>query len=729
MRLDNNKYNLTEQVKLVTNEFLFPTMLLSVKYQDTYLNRKAIAEARENNDYVPIFQNYDSRFGVLARIKTGISDFLNGSYFFDEDERENTCEFVVQVIKVIQKNSEDTRKHRVIVSSASEEEQEKEYLSGFSYDLAQMQEFMEMTGCTKRLVTSNNSYTVARYVYEQARKLCKEGRADYDELLQLGCSSLFVKIFNIVKEGEKTANTNLRFFSESEAYDYIMSHNYPEEVKKVVMMEKDNRDGRGKTLSFMNALANFPWNTKKKEEVDVAKFKETLETAHYGLDEVKERVVENMIVKQHAKNKKAQILCLVGSPGVGKTSFAKSIAKAMNLPFYKISMSGANDATILKGSNRCWAGSTIGQLASALCKSGCLNPVILIDEIEKTKTSNEGNATEVLLEALDTSQNSEFVDDFLSVGIDLSNVTFICTANYPEKIPAPLKDRMEMIFLPDYSAKERKTIFSKYVLPAARKENELSNSQLVVKNDAVDFIVENYSVDGGIRNLQRCADRLCCKAWVAIEEGQEKLIVTKDNVKDLLGEGLSCFKNIQDTKAQVGVVNAMVINGLNKGGINKIECVYTDGSGKLEITGNLTEMAKESCQVAFDHIKWQAENYGIEKGFFQNHDVLVHFTNTATLKDGNSAGIALVTAIISALTENKTIDHMSLTGEISLRGNVSKIGGLRQKVEGAKENGIKTVIFPKENEKDLQDIPDDIKKGIKLIPVETYKEAYGYIFA
>lgn len=731
MRVDNRKFNASEQIKLICEEPLFPTMLKRIVFPDTTTNARAVVDAYSNNSFLPIFQSLDATHGVLAKIETvgtnRIVEVIEESMPRRKDQ--DLQYLVVSVIRTIRKNHEDQYMHTVITPQVGDRQMKVQEIEDFSYDLSKMQEFMELTSCNKRLVSGNNSYNVAKYVYEQAAQLCKEGKADYQELLKLSCSSLFLKVLDIIKQTGRPGDTQINFLSETQAYEYILSHKYPEEVKKVVEMEKDNRDSRGKSLSFMNALANFPWYTKKQEETDISKFRQTLENSHYGLDKVKERVVENMVVRQHTKKRRSQILCLVGSPGVGKTSFAKAIAKAMNLPFQKISMSGANDASVLKGSNRCWLGSTMGQLAFALYKSGCINPVILIDEIEKANTEREGNATQVLLEALDKSQNSSFKDDFLTVGIDLSNVTFICTANYPEKIPAPLLDRMEIIFLPDYSEQERKTIFAKYVLPTARRQYELSKSQLVVKNDMINYIVENYSIDGGIRNLQRCADRLCCKAWMAIDSGESGLVVSKDNIKDLLGEGLSSLKKTKDTKAQVGVVNAMVVNGINKGDINKIECAYANGSGKLTITGNLSEMAKESCQVAFEHVKWQAENYGIDKDFFLDHDVLVHFTNSAIPKDGNSAGIALVTAIISALTDSKTIDNISLTGEISLRGSVSRVGGLKQKIEGAKENGIKTIIFPKENEQDLLEIPEEIKKGVNLIAVETYKEAYGRIFA
>ena len=725
MKLDNTKHTVNKQVKLVCKEFLFPTMYKKITYENTKGNKKAILDAYKNDDYIPIFQNYDAEYGVLAQIRNNYSYMVED---LAEEPRKKTEGIVIEVLKVIKRYDEQLIEYTTIIPEDAQKCFKKETLGDFSYDISHMKEFMTLTNCHKRLVSANNSYTVAKYVYEKAGELCEQGKADYRELLSLSCSSLFTKVYNIIKENNTASQSHLTFYNETDACEYILTHEYPEEVKKVVRMEGDNRDGRGKTLSFLTTLANFPWYKTNQEQTDVLKFKQTLQQSHYGLDEVKQRVIERMIVKQHTKQNKAQIICLVGSPGVGKTSFAKAIAKAMNLPFYKISMSGANDATILKGSNRCWAGATMGQFALSLYKSNCLNPVILIDEIEKAKVSNEGNAIEVLLEALDETQNNIFVDDYLSVGIDLSKVTFICTANYPERIPAPLLDRMEIIYLPDYSTKQRKTIFSKYVLPSTMKQYELSKSQLIIKKDMLDYIVENYSIDGGIRNLQRCADKLCCKAWVALDEGQEKLEVTKDNVKDLLGEGLSAYTTTLDTKAQIGVANAMVVNSINKGGINKIECAYTSGTGKLNITGNLSDMTKESCEVAFEHVKWQAEEYGIDKDFFLNHDILVHFTNSAIPKDGNSAGIALVTAIISALSENKTIDHVSLTGEISLRGNVSKIGGLKQKIEGAKDNGIKTIIYPKDNEKELLEIPNEIKKGIKLIPVETYKEAYHCIF-
>ena len=728
--LYQNPHYKESMLKFIDEAFIFPTNRIELNYECGTGNEEAVFEAMDkHNGLIPVFRNYDDKRGILCRIEFHYEPLRSGN-----DETNGAI--TVCGLMPIKADEKDNAKIDVLVSSRllNDEYNFENEMADFRCDVETLERLLSLPSA-KRLKSRfrvNNATSVLCFVYKVAAELCEENKAEYSELIGLSSMETAAKIIEICEKEQKDSEVpakRLRFKDMEEACEYILRSDFPVEVKELAETERLNRDSYGKMLYFFTYLANFPWNEKAEVETDLLQIAEDFDKSHYGMKEVKERIIESLIVKKRTKGKNSPILCLVGSPGVGKTSFAKAIAKAMKVPFQKISMSGSNDTHVLKGSNKTYVGAAAGAIVNALNMARCMNPLILIDEIEKSGASSEGNPVNVLLEALDPSQNNNFIDDYMTIGVDLSEVTFVCTANYPELIPAPLRDRMEIIEMPDYSQADRITIFKDYVIPAAMKEHNLNKEEMVISDSLIKYIVKNYSIDGGIRNLERCAAKLCRKVCALIEKGENKVVFTKKKVVEYLGEGLGEYKNIVDTKAQVGVANAMAVNGLNQGLINKIECAYSRGSGKLNVTGNLSEMTKESCNIALEYVKCIADKLGIAQDFFDKHDINVHFTKTAIQKDGNSAGVAFVTAIISAITGRKTIDNLSMTGEISLIGNVSAIGGLRQKIEGAKENGITTIIYPSENQKDVDKLPKKVKKDVKLVAASNYSQILDWIFA
>ena len=726
-------YN-TEEINLPiirTNIHLFPTQVLNLTFCEFDMEYEELVDSINNYDNI-IALKYDRNICFIARIEnyTITDDWSKED--FDEEISSYFNDISVELRVLTRVNTRKDLDECLILREDLQRYNNYRFINlagSLNIEYNRIAEFIKASDIQDKV--TNNNLEIIKEIYRVLEQMCEEKKVNYVDVVSLSTDEAFNLAYDYLykNENELVKKQLLVFDSEKEAAQYILNNDYPSDVKRIASHECKSSDSYKKVLEYLTKLANFPWNNRVKEEDDINKFRNILENSHYGMKDVKERVVESVVVKKRTNGKNAPILCLVGSPGVGKTSIVKAIAKAMNVPFQKISMSGASDARILKGSNRSYVGASFGEFAACVDRAECLNPVILIDEVDKTSTKTmEGNPLNVLIEALDPSQNDRYKDDYLNCAVDLSNVTFIATANYIDQIPAPLKDRMEMIYLPDYTYEERLVIFKDYVLPSKKEKHELSDEELIVDDKTIEYMVENYSIDGGIRHLEKCADNICRKACLRIEEGEDKVVLTIEDVKKYLGDSYTDLMKKVDTKAEVGIVNALAVNGLNKGGINTIECAYTKGSGKLKITGNMSEMTSESCEIAYEHVKWKAKEYGIDEDFFDKHDINVHFSKSAVVKDGNSAGIAFVTAIISAITDKKTIDNIAMTGEISLRGNVLEIGGLKEKIVGAKENGVKTIYYPKDNQKDVDKLSEDIKKDVNLIAVNNYSDMFKMIF-
>ncbi len=476
--------------------------------------------------------------------------------------------------------------------------------------------------------------------------------------------------------------------------------------------------------NYLDVCLEMPWNKQTKDRADVAKAKALLDREHFGLDKVKERILELIAVRQINPDAKGKILCLVGPPGVGKTSIAISVAKAMNRKLSRLSLGGVRDEADIRGHRKTYIGAMPGRIIDAMIRSGSMNPLLVLDEIDKLSSDMRGDPASALLEVLDSEQNYAFRDHFLEIPVDLSRVMFITTANTTDTIPRPLLDRMEVIELNSYTDEEKVEIAKRHLLPKQLKEHGLKKSQLRLSDDALRKMIAAYTRESGVRVLERQIGRLCRKAAMQLVQGDVKRVsITDKNLKDFLGVE-RYTESVHITKDETGVVNGLAWTEVG-GEILEVEVNVMDGSGKLELTGNLGTVMQESAKTALSCLRSRSQALGIERDFYQTKDIHIHFPEGAVPKDGPSAGIAITTAMLSALTGRKVRGDVAMTGEVTLRGRVLPIGGLKEKTMAALRNGVKTVIIPKENEKDLEEIDRTVRSKLQFIGVETVDAVFA----
>ena len=470
--------------------------------------------------------------------------------------------------------------------------------------------------------------------------------------------------------------------------------------------------------NYLDVCLELPWNKTTRDRADVAQARKILDKDHYGLDKVKERILEFLAVKQLAPNLKGQVICLVGPPGVGKTSVAMSVARAMNRKLARISLGGVSDEAEIRGHRKTYVGSMPGRIIAAINQAGSCNPLILLDEIDKLGRDHRGDPASALLEVLDVEQNSTFRDNFLEVPFDLSDVLFITTANTTDTIPRPLLDRMEVIELPSYTDEEKLQIAKRYLLPKEMKRHGLEKSQLKVSDGAIRAMIVSYTRESGVRVLERRIAGICRKAAMRlVSDGDVKQVkVTDKDLKDFLGAP-RYYPERQVLEERVGVVNGLAWTSVG-GELLEVEVNVVPGSGKVELTGNLGDVMKESAHAALSFIRSQADRLGIPADFYKEKDIHVHFPEGAVPKDGPSAGIAITTAMVSALTGAPVKRGVAMTGEVTLRGRVLPIGGLREKTMAALRNGIQTVIIPADNAKDLDEIDQTVRNALHFVLVD-----------
>lgn len=478
---------------------------------------------------------------------------------------------------------------------------------------------------------------------------------------------------------------------------------------------------------YIEWLLDLPWNTFTKDNDDLKNVKTFLDNSHYGLEEVKQRIIEYLAVKKLNKNNNGSIICLVGPPGVGKTSLAFSIASAMHKNFVKISVSGVKDESEILGHRKTYVGASPGRIISSLKKAKSSNPLFLIDEIDKMSHEYQNDPISSLLSVLDPEQNKYFSDNYIEEDFDLSNVLFILTANYIENIPEPLKDRLEIINISGYTEFEKLDIATKHLLPKILKEKGLNENFVNISNDVILKIIRNYTKEAGVRELERQLDRIVRKVVTQIVLNNIK--INKINITDKVLEkylGKEKYKFNFKSKSQIGVVNGLAYT-IYGGDTLPIEVNYFKGKGNLILTGSLGDVMKESASIALSYLKSNYNYYKIDYNELINNDIHIHVPEGAIKKDGPSAGIALTLAILSALTKTKVPNTLALTGEITLRGHVLAIGGLKEKSIGALRSGIKTVIIPYDNNKDLEELPKEVKDSINFIKVKDFKDVYKVI--
>ena len=489
-----------------------------------------------------------------------------------------------------------------------------------------------------------------------------------------------------------------------------------EEIRRLDMTSTASGE-YGMIRTYLDWLISIPWTEKSVDETDLTKVKEVLDEDHYGLEKIKTRILEYLAVKELSHSLKSPIICLVGPSGVGKTSLAKSIARALNRNFVKMSLGGVRDEAEIRGHRRTYLGSYPGRIIQGMKKAGTTNPVFLIDEIDKMGADYKGDPSSAMLEVLDPEQNSMFQDHYLEETYDLSDVMFIATANYLENIPAPLLDRLEIINLSSYTELEKLNICKDHLIPKVLKKDGLKPSQFSISDEMITHVIRHYTRESGVRELERMMETLARKATLEIYTKSKRSIkVTKKLVLEWLGHEKFEY-GTKEKKNQVGVVTGLAYTAFG-GDILQIEVNYFEGKGKLIITGQLGDVMKESAEIALDYVKSNAKKFGIDVKFFETHDIHIHVPEGAVPKDGPSAGVTLTTAFVSALT-NKAVDaNCAMTGEVTLRGNVLPIGGLREKSIAANRSGITKVFIPKGNVKDIDELPDIVKENITFMPVD-----------
>lgn len=507
---------------------------------------------------------------------------------------------------------------------------------------------------------------------------------------------------------------------------------YPEAIKAKVLEELTRYENlpvasgeTGTIKTYIDWLMDLPWWQHTDDNEDLEKVKEVLEEDHFGLEKVKERILEYLAVKQNTNSLKAPIICLAGPPGVGKTSLAKSIARALDRHFVKMSLGGVRDEAEIRGHRRTYLGALPGRLIQGMKKAKVINPVFLIDEIDKMASDIKGDPSAAMLEVLDPEQNAFFSDHYIEEPYDLSKVLFIATANYLENIPAALRDRLEIIELSSYTDVEKIHIAKDHLIPKQLKENGLTPEQLIIPDDMILYLIRYYTREAGVRQLERTIASLARKTVLAIlKDKKEKIVIDKDLIKEWLGNEKVDYgkKEMED---QVGTVTGLAYTSFG-GDILQIEANKFDGKGALTLTGQLGDVMKESASIALDYIHANANRYGISKKVFGKTDIHLHVPEGAIPKDGPSAGITMTTALTSLLTGIPVKANLAMTGEVTLRGNVLPIGGLKEKSLAAYRSGITTIIIPKGNVKDLDEIPQEVKDAVNFIPVSKVDEVLAH---
>ncbi len=540
---------------------------------------------------------------------------------------------------------------------------------------------------------------------------------------------------HIIREQIRLLQRELGEDEDSELTEYrqkIEELGLPEdsEVEKKLLKEVDRLAKQAYSSAEAAVIRNYldvclevPWYTETKARASIAATRRILDRDHFGLEKVKERILELVAVRQLNPEARGKIICLVGPPGVGKTSIAISVAEAMGRKLARLSLGGVRDEAEIRGHRKTYVGAMPGRIVNAIIQSGSMNPLLLLDEIDKLGNDYRGDPASALLEVLDSEQNKSFRDHFLELPLDLSRVLFITTANTTSTIPRPLLDRMEVIELASYTDEEKLEIARRYLLPKQMKESGLKKGNLRVSPEAIRELITGYTKESGVRNLERELGRLCRKAAIRLVRREAKVIkVTPENLTDFMGVRRYLPPSV--IKNPVGLVNGLAWTEAG-GELLEVEVNVMEGAGKLELTGNLGDVMKESAHAALSCIRSRAVQLGIDPEFYKSKDIHVHFPEGAVPKDGPSAGAAITTAMVSALTGQQVRSDVAMTGEVTLRGRVLAIGGLKEKTMASKRSGIRTVIIPKENQRDLEEIDPVVREALRFVAVETMDAVLG----
>ena len=529
--------------------------------------------------------------------------------------------------------------------------------------------------------------------------------------------------------GEGNTESDVEVFQES-----LKKLKADKEVKEKIQKEIDRFKNIGSNSSessvargYIETLLDLPWNKTSKDNKDLKNAEQILNEDHYGLEKVKERMLEFLAVRNLTSKGESPIICLVGPPGTGKTSIARSVAKALDKKYVRISLGGVRDEAEIRGHRRTYVGAMPGRIVNGLRSAGVKNPLMLLDEIDKMSSDYKGDTASALLEVLDAEQNRKFRDHYVEIPLDLSEVLFIATANSVQDIPRPLLDRMELIEVTSYTENEKLHIAKEHLLAKQMERNGIKEGQLTISDGAMSKLISGYTREAGVRNLERKLGEICRKAARILYEGEkEKVKVTEQNLERYLGKVKYTFDRKNDTD-EVGIVRGLAWTSVG-GDTLEIEVNIMPGKGEFRLTGQLGDVMKESAQAGISYIRSVSESYHIPKNFFQEHDIHIHIPEGAVPKDGPSAGITMATAMLSAITNTPVRADVAMTGEITLRGRVLPIGGLKEKTLAAKNAGIKVICVPKKNEKDIEEISAEIKKGLEIVFVEQMQDVLDVAF-
>lgn len=557
---------------------------------------------------------------------------------------------------------------------------------------------------------------VEKRINETVKKRIDQGQKDY--YLREKLTAIKEELGDVVEQDKDAENIRQR----------LENNPYPETIKKKVKDELSRYEmlpmASGETSiikTYIDWLMDLPWWQETTDIKDLNQAQAILDADHYGLEKVKERILEYLAVKQMTNSLKAPILCLVGPPGVGKTSLAKSVARALDRKFVKISLGGVRDEAEIRGHRRTYLGAMPGRIIQGMKKAGVINPVFLIDEIDKMASDYKGDPSSAMLEVLDPEQNALFSDHYIEEAYDLSHVLFIATANYLENIPEALRDRLEIIQLSSYTDVEKTHIAREHLLPKQLEENGLKPSQLKISDEMILYLIRYYTREAGVRQLERTLGTICRKTVLAILKDHKKSItLTKKRIKEWLGNEKVDYGH-KEKKDHIGTVTGLAYTSFG-GDILQIEANRFEGKGRLILTGKLGDVMKESASIALDYIKAHAKEFHIDPKKFEDCDIHIHVPEGAVPKDGPSAGVTMTTALVSCFSEIPVKANLAMTGEVTLRGNVLPIGGLKEKSLAAYRSGITTILIPKENVRDLDEIPQEVKDAVTFIPVSNVKQ-------
>ncbi|WP_047985009.1 endopeptidase La [Ornithinibacillus californiensis] len=590
--------------------------------------------------------------------------------------------------------------------------------SHLSLKLKDKQELLEMINTQERLQHLISLISNEKKVLDLEKKIGQRVKSSMEKTQKE--YYLREQLKAIQKElGDKDGKTG----EVDDLREKIEKSNMPERIMEVAIKELGRYEKVPQSSAESSVIRNYlewlialPWTDKSQDTIEISLAQEILDKDHYGLEKVKERILEYLAVQKLTNSIKGPILCLVGPPGVGKTSLARSIARSVNRNFVRISLGGVRDEAEIRGHRRTYIGAMPGRIIQGMRKAKTVNPVFLLDEIDKMSNDFRGDPSSAMLEVLDPEQNNSFSDHFIEEPYDLSNVLFIATANYVNNIPGPLLDRMELISLSGYTEIEKLHIAKEHLIPKQLKENGLKKGNLQVRDEALLKLIRMYTREAGVRTLERQIAKLCRKAAkIIVSDEKKRVVVTEKSIEELLGKPIFRYGQME-TENQIGAATGLAYTTAG-GDTLSIEVSHYPGKGKLTLTGKLGEVMRESAQAAFSYIRSRAQELGIEHDFHEKYDIHIHVPEGATPKDGPSAGITMATALVSALSNRAVKKEVAMTGEITLRGRVLPIGGLKEKSLSAHRAGITTIIFPEDNKKDLDDIPESVRKEMTFIPV------------